>query len=780
MLGSKIINSQLLKDNKINVPNFFIIKQEDVLDIDIKIDKNKELQKQINIIKKQVKKNIKLKYKNKLKTKLYSVRSSCNLEDSQRESFAGQFDTYLNVREKDLNKRITDCFLSLYNENVFTYAEKNNIDFNDLKMNVMVQEMIPSEISGVLFTSNPQGILNESVIVVAKGLGENVVQDKGTTTSYYYNNNDLNYYYEGEDILSSNLLNKLIDISKKIKDILGEYLDIEFAITKDTIHILQARNITTIKDDNPLVLDNSNIVESYPNLSLPLTISFVNNVYSSVFKGVSTRIIGNKKKINAVSEIFNNMTGSVNGRVYYKISNWYTLISFLPLSSKIIPVWQEMLGVKNKSVNTNIVKLGPINRIQTYFNTIKELKNVSKNMDQLNKDFISINDYFNKNFNNKLSIKDILKLYRRVEKKVLNNWDITLVNDLYTFIFTGLLKSHLKKKYKESYNNITNEYISGITNIESLKPIKELINLSYMEDKTSKREFQKQKQEYINLYGDRSLEELKLESKTFRSNPELLDKKIKEYQQDKNKLEEMYTNINSDKKIELEEDLITKILSKRVTSGIKNREISRLNRSRIYGMVRTMFLSIGQKLENKNLIKEQRDIFYLTLDEIFQLPKKEQDFKEVIKERKNKYKNYELLPAYSRLVFMDKEFDKVVTKAKINDSYEDISELNGTPCSFGEIEGEVLVVEDVTKVKNVKNKILVTKMTDPGWVFLLATAKGIISEKGSLLSHTAIISRELKIPSIVGVDNVMKILKTGDVIKMNATSGRIKVLQRNN
>ena len=162
MLGSKIINSQLLKENNINVPDFFIIKQEDVLDIDIKIDKNKDLQKQINIIKKQVKQNIKLKYKNKLKTKLYSVRSSCNLEDSQRESFAGQFDTYLNVKEKDLDKRITDCFLSLYNKNVFTYAEKNNIDFNELKMNVMVQEMIPSEISGVLFTSNPQGILNES------------------------------------------------------------------------------------------------------------------------------------------------------------------------------------------------------------------------------------------------------------------------------------------------------------------------------------------------------------------------------------------------------------------------------------------------------------------------------------------------------------------------------------------------------------------------------------------------------------------------------------------
>lgn len=69
-------------------------------------------------------------------------------------------------------------------------------------------------------------------------------------------------------------------------------------------------------------------------------------------------------------------------------------------------------------------------------------------------------------------------------------------------------------------------------------------------------------------------------------------------------------------------------------------------------------------------------------------------------------------------------------------------------------------------------------MTDPGWVFLLATAKGIISEKGSLLSHTAIISRELKIPSIVGVENVLDIIKSGDIIKMNANTGNIEIIRR--
>ena len=69
-------------------------------------------------------------------------------------------------------------------------------------------------------------------------------------------------------------------------------------------------------------------------------------------------------------------------------------------------------------------------------------------------------------------------------------------------------------------------------------------------------------------------------------------------------------------------------------------------------------------------------------------------------------------------------------------------------------------------------------MTDPGWVFLLISAKGVIAEKGSILSHTAIISREIKIPSIVGVDDATTIIKTGDYIKMDAYTGKIKILKR--
>ena len=69
-------------------------------------------------------------------------------------------------------------------------------------------------------------------------------------------------------------------------------------------------------------------------------------------------------------------------------------------------------------------------------------------------------------------------------------------------------------------------------------------------------------------------------------------------------------------------------------------------------------------------------------------------------------------------------------------------------------------------------------MTDPGWVFLLASAKGVISEKGSLLSHTAIISRELGIPSVVGVKDLMLTVKDGDYIRMNGDTGKIDIIRR--
>ena len=315
--------------------------------------------------------------------------------------------------------------------------------------------------------------------------------------------------------------------------------------------------------------------------------------------------------------------------------------------------------------------------------------------------------------------------------------------------------------------------------VYNIKEVFFALKLAYNKDKLSPKEYELEFWDYIIKYGDRNLEELKIESLTFRTNPELLTQKIDEYRSDKNKLEKIYNDLMSNsEKIEIKEDFVTKFLIRKCMSGINNREISRLNRCRIYGMVRKMILQIGQIYKEQNIIQEVRDIFYLELDEIKELLEHKYDKKELVETRKKEYEMYSMLPAYSRLIFENKEFNKNHNSINMTKIYNDNKELKGTPCSNGIIKGEALVVNNVNEVKNVKDKILITKMTDPGWVFLLATAKGVVSEKGSLLSHTAIISRELKIPAIVGVESLLDSIKTGDIIEIDGTKGTIKILEK--
>lgn len=754
MTGQKAINLQKLINAGINVPAFSMI-EHDALSGGKELDLSK------------------LPVLRDASGCKFAVRSSASAEDSDSASFAGQFRTFLNVGRDEIESKARLCFESLHAENIRRYAENNGLAADGLKMDVIVQRMVNAELSGVIFTSNPQGLLNESVITVGKGLGENVVSEKTETTSYYYSTTDRLYYYDGkENLLSDPLVEKLIGISENIQNILGEFLDIEFAIEKGEVYILQARKITTLSGNSPLILDNSNIVESYPGISLPLTVSFVHMVYSGVFRGVCRRIVKNKKVLDQKQDVYNNMVGNANGRLYYKISNWYTVLRFLPFSKKIIPIWQEMLGVKAKSSGEEVSV--PLHvRVMSYFNFLAELLRAPKNMEKLEKDFHEVNDDFYGKFSDSMTSGELRAIYEEIKEKLFGVWDVTLINDMYAFIFTSLLKSRLKKRGRT--DDQINQFISGISDIESMKPMKALVDIAYHKETLSNEAYQKAKSDYIRKYGDRSLEELKLESVTFRTSPETFDERVEYYRADRERLARMYSELKEHGAAPLEKnDPLTGFLRKRASLGIKNREISRLNRSRVYGIVRQIFLTLGRHAAEQGLLCHPRDIFCLTVDEAFDIP---QNARELVERRKGQYALFAQLPPYARLIFETSEFDK--NHATVNSYHKHISKnrLSGTPCSFGVVEGKARVITDVTSVGDIRGKILVTRMTDPGWVFLLAAAKGVISEKGSLLSHTAIISRELKIPSIVGVDGLLQTVRDGDMLRMDGRSGVIEIIR---
>jgi len=177
------------------------------------------------------------------------------------------------------------------------------------------------------------------------------------------------------------------------------------------------------------------------------------------------------------------------------------------------------------------------------------------------------------------------------------------------------------------------ERISGIKDIESMKPVRELIQLAeFRLQNVSEEEYIVRKNAYIDHYGDRTVEELKMESRTFRTNPELLDQKIEEYASDSLKLQEMKQKMMH-KENELNGNMKEGFFERRAVAGIRNREISRLNRTRIYGMVRSIFQAVGKNFVLQNRLESVEDIYYLKIEEIFDEMNTHRDLRKTTKER---------------------------------------------------------------------------------------------------------------------------------------------------
>ena len=105
------------------------------------------------------------------------------------------------------------------------------------------------------------------------------------------------------------------------------------------------------------------------------------------------------------------------------------------------------------------------------------------------------------------------------------------------------------------------------------------------------------------------------------------------------------------------------------------------------------------------------------------------------------------------------------------------NQMRGTPCSPGEITGIVKVIIDSNDDMTLNGEILVTERTDPGWIPLYPSVSALLVERGGLLSHSAIVAREMGLPTIVGIKGLTKKLKSGMKIKINGETGIIEILE---
>ncbi len=601
-----------------------------------------------------------------------SVRPSIYIDEDCENKINCKVKSRLNVTKDELCKVIEECYNEFYAiEGVEEHSE-------EIKMSLVIQEMINFDTTGVLFTSNPQGIVNEKVILVGKDNEEIITDEKIPITTYYYNDTSKQYYYESESnsyLLDEESFKELIQLGDKLVELIGKYFVAEFVIDEGKITILQLKALTVLDEKDLLVLDNSDILENYPGITLPLTYSFIKGTYSGAFKNLVTRLTP-LEEVSKLEYVYSDILEIANGRIYYQLSNLKLLVSTLPFSEKIESVWKSMNEVENKKFLKSENEFWGIKSLHIYYNLVKEFIEVNTNIEGLDFEFGKIRDYFNSTYDENLSNQVLIEIYDEVNAKALTMWGISIINDIYTYTFKGLLTARLKRRNKNYYEAIINDYVADINSIVRMKPTNELIEMTnYLvknkkinklkrfnkdnidEYLKTKGKTQKLLNQYINEYGDRDLDDSKLESDTYRSSPILLINKVLEYAE---KIENQTLTVkHRDEKPINSRDWQARFFSKKLIKGLNNQEVSKLSRGRYFGISRRVFLNIGKNLVDSGDIEDTRDIFYLFIEEIRDFVNGvDLDLREIVSKRKDEYVLYYDLPDYSRLVFAGEVFNK--------------------------------------------------------------------------------------------------------------------------
>jgi len=209
----------------------------------------------------------------------------------------------------------------------------------------------------------------------------------------------------------------------------------------------------------------------------------------------------------------------------------------------------------------------------------------------------------------------------------------------------------------------------------------------------------------------------------------------------------------------------------KLQQAIRHREALRLERTRLFGMYRALYLAMGHRLVQKQVLATSRDVFYLTETEITGAVSAPGavSLTALVAARKAEFAQYETEDVPSRVTVPSPPIAAQVVASQGNT-------LRGAGCVPGMVSGEVVVITKPGDSLDVTGKVVCALRTDPGWAVLFPTCRAVLIERGSSLSHSVILLRELGLPTIINIPGLTKTLQSGQHVTMNGSAGEITLL----
>ncbi len=754
-LGGKGNSLVKLNENHYNVPNFFVLdtsffdefleannikeKIDDLLK-ELNFENFIEISKKIRDLFKDTKATPRIKQFVKdnltsLKDTVYAVRSSANIEDSSDNSWAGLFDSFLNVKKEEIESKIIGCIESCFSARVLIYKLKNNITI-PIKMAVIVQEMIVSECYGTLFSKDP--ITGEDIIQIDIGLN--------TVTHYEIKNNTL-YDVKG-NVVDKKIFLELGQIAKRIEKLYETAVDIEWVIDGNEIYLIQARPITTINEEITKIVEYAKSVKWNFHVTR-LVLYFVK--YSNVVLARQSKNIYDVLGFDLKPD---NML-MLNGKEYHETTTQEAIHNFF--DKKFNEDNQFFIKLAN-----NEIKLSE--QIEDYIKDLSSRKNDLNSIEE----FERFRKYFVKTGAPFSLIPDDY-LERRVKEiiaKVVNEHED--VDTIFNILSTCPNPEEI------FYNE------EPLDLLRIAKKIKE-------NDELREELIKKHVERYSWMKGPILIEEQAFTYKEYEDRINYLittdiDRKIEDILNAREKREKEVTELIN--KYPFTEDDKSMISSMR--KFVFLRTFMATVQDRLFFLARhTLFSQISNEY---NIPK--KELLMLTADEISDLliNHKVEDY---IKRAHDREKEYAIITIDEKVTsFVGDEAQKVdniltryidvqkrsETKQKIEPS-DDV--VTGMIANMGCIVGRAKILNSYEDISNVNiGDIIISTMTLPNYIAAMEKARGFITDEGGITCHAAILSREFNVPCIVGTLNATKVIKDNDLIELDANNGIVRILER--
>ena len=469
-----------------------------------------------------------------------AIRSSAADEDGDSHSFAGMLESYLNVPVDDgVFEYVKRCYLSCFSKRAMEYRRQNRMIHKSIRMAVIIQKMIDADFAGVMFTTNPQtNNPDETLISVVEGVGDALVSGEKDSSDYVVDCRESVVCTKlcGAK-LSEDTLRQLFRVGQLIEKSypLRRAQDIEFCMKDGTVYILQCRPIAAFatfdKDAFRTVLDNSNIIESYSGVTTPLTFTFAREVYSKIYRQTLKSFFVKEQAIEEIAEDLDNMLAFYQNKIYYRLNSWYKMTALYPGYEKNKKYMENMMGVKTTYHETKAQAKTRLFKIYTSF--IGKMLRIKKDSRAFVEKFNRVTAPYYRNTFEGYTNTQLLEVYDKLEKDILDEFITPIANDMGAMIFYGMLTDRVKKYCPKNYEGLLSSILGKQGNVESARQSTELMALvqEIKQDPTLYRLFTVESAQtigeqikdlpigeklalYIEQFCPRTLDELKLETIT--------------------------------------------------------------------------------------------------------------------------------------------------------------------------------------------------------------------------------------------------------------------------